>query len=165
MSNELICYGTDTHERTLKWHRRFMKLAATVAEWSKDPSTRVGTVIVDRESKRVLSLGYNGFPRGMNDSAERYADRDIKLALVVHGEANALVQAHMSVSGAVLYTTKFPCSACAKLIAQAGIDEVVVFTQDPTDASVSRWAADAEWSRMIFRESGVVLTELTPLLA
>src|SRR4030095_6132808 len=91
-----------------KWHIRFMELARHVATWSRDPSTQTGSVIVDPETKRVRSMGYNGFPRGVKDTEERYADRPTKYKMIVHCEANALMNADLSVRGCILYTTKFP---------------------------------------------------------
>ncbi len=65
------------------WNKRFLDLAEHVASWSKDPSTKVGAVVVD-EKKRVVSLGYNGFPRGVLDIDSRYNDRDTKHLFVAH---------------------------------------------------------------------------------
>ncbi len=110
-----------------KWHGRFIELAELVATWSKDPSTKVGSVVVDR-LRRVLSLGYNGFPRRIKDDA-RLEDRGKKLELVVHAEANALLNATSSLDGAVLYSVQVPCPECTKLIIQAGIRSVVAKQQ------------------------------------
>lgn len=106
------------------WNQRFMDLAHHVAGWSKDPSTKVGAVIVN-DKKQVLSLGYNGFPRGVHDCAERYNDRSTKLQFVAHAERNALDNAYIDVDGATLYSTLYPCSECAKSIIQRGIRQVV----------------------------------------
>ncbi|NBX50428.1 CMP deaminase [bacterium] len=106
------------------WDQRFMDLAKHVAGWSKDPSTKVGAVIVN-EKKQVLSMGYNGFPRGVNDDLQRYSDRPTKLKFVAHAERNALDNAYVDVDGATLYSTLYPCSECAKGIIQRGIKKVV----------------------------------------
>jgi dCMP deaminase len=119
-----------------------------VAGWSKDPSTKVGAVIVDPR-RVVRGMGYNGFPRGVCDTPERYADRPTKYKLVVHAEANAILNATGDVRGCVLYCTWHPCSACAALIAQAGIAEVRCPAPDP------RWAEDGAFARMILDEAGV----------
>ena len=79
-----------------KWDLRFLKLAHHVGQWSKDPSTKVGAVIVDAQ-RRVLGIGYNGFPRGVDDSPGRYHDRPTKLDMVVHAETNAIMNAVSSV--------------------------------------------------------------------
>ena len=105
------------------WDRRFLGLARHIAGWSKDPSTDVGAVIaLDR---RLISVGYNGFPRGIRDDS-RLLDRDTKLALTVHAELNAIHNATASVRGATLYTWPLsPCQACALQIIQSGIVRVV----------------------------------------
>lgn len=107
-----------------KWHKRFLELARHVADWSKDPRTKVGSVIVDSKN-RVVSLGYNGFPRGVLDIDERYDDRDVKLKYVCHAERNALDNSPHSVEGCTLYATYMPCNECAKSIIQRGIKTVV----------------------------------------
>jgi dCMP deaminase len=106
------------------WNKRFMDLAEHVAEWSKDPSTKVGAVIVN-EKRQVLSMGYNGFPRSVYDCKERYNDRSTKLKFVAHAERNALDNTYTDVEGATLYSTLYPCSDCAKGIIQRGIKRVV----------------------------------------
>ncbi len=131
-----------------KWHDRFADLARHVSQWSRDPSTKVGAVIVD-PLKRVVGMGFNGFARGVRDLPERYADRPTKYKLVVHAEANAILNASGSVRGGVLYCTWHPCSACASLIVQAGIAEVRCPEPDP------RWAEDGGFARLILDEAGV----------
>lgn len=132
-----------------KWIQRFADLAALVSGWSKDPSTKVGAVIVDH-SCRVLSLGYNGFPRGVSDDAVRYEQKNVKYAMIVHSEANAILNAGHSVRECVMITTKSPCSECAKLIIQSGITDV--YSPEPTPG---RWADDSMIARQMFQEAGV----------
>lgn len=134
------------------WNQRFMELAQHVAGWSKDPSTQVGAVIVN-DNKQVLGLGYNGFPRGVHDCAERYNNRETKLLFVAHAERNALDNA-ASVEGATLYSTLFPCTECAKGIIQRGIKTVV--TTAPYDEAQSK-RFNFETSKMMFDEAGVEL--------
>jgi len=110
------------------WDMRFLDLAQHVAQWSKDPSTKVGAVIAN-DQHQVLSLGYNGFPRGVEDRVSRYNDRETKLLFVAHAERNALDNAFVDVRGATLYTSLCPCNECAKSIIQKGIKRVV--TQPP----------------------------------
>lgn len=135
-----------------KWDQRFMDLATHVAQWSKDPSTKVGAVIVDA-ARRVIGLGYNGFPRGVRDDPERYAEKRVKYALVVHSEANAILNANRHVRECTLYTTKAPCSECSKLIVQSGITRVV----SPQWSMDHPWADDGEFARIILLEGGVEL--------
>lgn len=114
---------------TTNWDQRFLDLSFHVSEWSKDPSTHVGAVIVNAD-KQVLSMGYNGFPRGVADVPERYNDRDTKLMFVAHAERNALDNAFMDVRGATLYSTLCPCNECAKSIIQRGIKKVITKKYD-----------------------------------
>ena len=136
---------------TDQWNDRFMSLAYSVAEWSKDPSTKVGAVIVN-DKKQVLAIGYNGFPRGVKDLPERYADRTTKLNFVAHAERNALDNAFTSVEGATLYSTLYPCTECAKGIIQRGI-KTVVTSKDFHETHAHRFNFDI--SKTMFNEAGV----------
>lgn len=137
-----------------KWHKRFLELARHVADWSKDPRTKVGSVIVDSKH-RVVSLGYNGFPRGVLDIDERYDDRDVKLKYVCHAERNALDNSPHSVEGCTLYATYMPCNECAKSIIQRGIKTVVTvqpeLEKDPFQWTRFNW----EFTIRMFDEAGV----------
>lgn len=130
------------------WPEWFMGLARYVASASKDPSTRVGSVIVD-ENRVVRGMGYNGFPRGVEDFDERYNDRPTKYKFVVHAEVNAVLNASRDVRGCTLYCTLFPCSECAKVIIQAGITVVYTTAPDP------RWADSCSLAATMFAEAGV----------
>jgi dCMP deaminase len=115
------------------WDFRFFQLCDTVASWSKDPSRKVGSCIVDSR-KRVVSVGYNGFPAGVEDLDSRYRDRETKLLFVCHAERNALDSSAVSVEGATLYCTLFPCNECVKSIIQRGIKRVVTISpNNPRD--------------------------------
>ena len=134
-----------------KWSERFMHLAEHVAAWSKDPSTQVGCVIVDKHN-RVVSLGFNGFPRGIKDLANRYEDKETKYLFVAHAERNALDNAPLSVEGCTLYSPLLPCNECAKSIIQKGITKVVSY--EPTeDRPYLRW----DITKQMFLEAGVQL--------
>ena len=134
-----------------KWSERFMHLAEHVATWSKDPSTQVGCVIVDKHN-RVVSLGFNGFPRGIKDLANRYEDKETKYLFVAHAERNALDNAPLSVEGCTLYSPLLPCNECAKSIIQKGITKVVSY--EPTeDRPYLRW----DITKQMFLEAGVQL--------
>ena len=109
------------------WDTRFLNLAEHISKWSKDPSTKVGAVIVDT-NRRIVSTGYNGFPVGVMDSYDRLTDRDTKYEMIIHAEANAILFAHQRMNGMTLYTTPFqPCSRCASLIIQSGISRVISY--------------------------------------
>ena len=134
------------------WNRRFLSLAEHIATWSKDPSTKVGAVIVDAD-RRIISTGYNGFPRDVEDLDERLNNRDVKYEMIVHGEINAIVFANQNLQGTTLYTWPFmPCSRCAGIVIQSGIRTVVApYNDNP------RWQASFELTEQMFREAGVRL--------
>ena len=108
--------------------RRFMDMAVHVSEWSKDPSNKIGAVIVDPKTRRILSLGYNGFPSGVEDDT-RLNDRETKRRLVVHAEMNAIYNAAkngVNIEGAWMFVSGLPsCHDCAKGIKQSGIAHVI----------------------------------------
>lgn len=142
------------------WDKRYLALAEFVAtSWSKDPSTKVGAVVVNWESHQEF-IGYNGFPRGIHDSPERYAGRELKYKLVVHAEVNALLKAGPLARNATLYvwpSFAFPpiCNECAKVAIQAGIKEIVGLAPDPNAPRVKRWAESIGVSKMMFEEAGI----------
>jgi dCMP deaminase len=106
----------------LQWDQHFSDMACLVGGWSKDPSTKTGAVIVDAQ-KRVVSVGYNGFPAQVVDDA-RLDCRALKYEIIMHGEVNALMFAQRAVVGCTVYTYPFmSCSRCAAMIIQAGIRE------------------------------------------
>jgi dCMP deaminase len=115
-----------------KWDMRFLEMAQQVSSWSKDPSRQIGSVAVDPLKKNVLSTGYNGFPRGMIDTSERYNDRPTKYKLIVHSEMNLIYNATfngVSLDGSTLYVYGLPvCSECAKGIIQVGVKRIVMNT-------------------------------------
>lgn len=140
-----------------KWNRRFFEMAQLVAGWSKDPSTKVGAVIIDHQ-RRILSTGYNGFPRGVEDNKDRYLDKPKKYKLIVHAEANAVLNARLPLDGSTLYSTKHPCSDCAKLIIQSGVRHVMC----PSPANVEPWLADAQHAIEMFHEAEIYGSYLDP---
>lgn len=146
----------NSKENITKWDDRFLGLAKEISTWSKDPSTQVGAVTVGHKNE-VLSQGFNGFPRGINDSDERYNDRPTKHQFVVHAEMNAIYNATYSgtsLDGATLYVYGLPvCSECAKGIIQVGIKKVVI----EKCKEVERWNDSVKLSELMFNESGVEL--------
>ncbi len=132
---------------------RFLEMAKMVGSWSKDPSTQVGAVIVD-DDRRVISLGYNGFPKGVADN-QRLDDRKEKYKMIVHAERNALLFANTSVKDATIFTYPFmPCPICTGMIIQSGIRRVVSLQTDNP-----RWQEDFEISRKMLDEAEVGLVE------
>ena len=113
----------------LKWDEYFMGIASLSALRSKDPSTQVGACIVDQVHK-VVSIGYNGMPRGVDDekiSWDKGDGLDSKYLYVCHAEFNAILNTRdgSALNGCILYVTLFPCNECAKAIIQVGIKEIV----------------------------------------
>jgi dCMP deaminase len=112
----------------LSWDECFMQMSHLIAERSKDPSTQAGAVIVD-QNNIVIGLGYNGFPRGIEDEQlpwDREGDFDKnKYAYVVHAEENAVYNANKNTAGAKIYCTLFPCNECTKTLIQSGIKEII----------------------------------------
>ena len=136
-----------------RWHERFIKLAHEVAEWSKDPSTKVGCVLV--KNKRVISTGYNGFPKNISDSFDRLMDREQKYEMTVHAEINAITTAALhgvSTEGATAYITFNPCSRCAAVLINAGIDSVYVSTANDIP---TRWLSNFILASKLLAEAGV----------
>jgi len=146
---------------TEKWDLRFLRLAKEISTWSKDPSSKIGVVIVN-DDRRVLATGYNGFPRGVEDTSERLIDREQKYPLIIHAELNALLNAlysGVSVKDATLYVYGLPvCSDCAKSVIQSGIKRVVL---PQIENAPEKWrTAWANMSEPMFKEAGVAIQKV-----
>lgn len=138
-----------------KWDYRFLDLAQHVAQWSKDPSTKVGCVLVDAR-RIVVGLGYNGFPRGVEDREDRLSDRETKYQMVQHAETNAI--ANSSGRGNTAYVTHAPCANCTGALIQAGITKIVALE---TDAALKeRFKESFKISATMMFEAGVDFVEL-----
>jgi dCMP deaminase len=137
------------------WVKKYIDLAEHVSLWSKDPSTKIGCVAVGKHGQ-ILSQGYNGFPRGIQDSEDRLADREKKYRYVVHAEQNCIYNATLngvSLDKADLYVFGLPvCSECAKGVIQVGIKRV--FMCYPADIS-QKWRDSMLTSLDMFREAGI----------
>ncbi len=138
-----------------KWDQRYLKLAYGIAQWSKDPSSKIGAVTVGAKGQ-VLSQGFNGFPRGLKDDYDRLNDRETKYKYVVHAEMNAIYNATYngtSLDGATLYVYGLPtCSECAKGVIQVGIKRVVM---PASPGMPEKWKDSWLTSMSFFREAGV----------
>ena len=141
-----------------KWDRRFLELAEHISTWSKDPSTKVGCVGVG-EDREIRSTGFNGFPRGIEDDAERLADREQKYPLICHAEENAIMHAArtgVSLKGNTAYVTWPPCTRCTRSLIQAGVSEVVY----PTGIEIpERWEDDLGIAMGMMEEAGITIRE------
>jgi len=140
-------------ERLQKWA---VGMAQHVATLSKDPSTQVGAVIFDNK-RRFVAAGYNGFPRGVEDTASRLENREVKYRITRHAEQNAIAFATASLDGSTIVVTHPPCAQCAGAIIQAGIKHVCY--PKPSEAMLKRWGEDFDWARIMFREAGVEVHE------
>lgn len=113
-----------------EWDDYFWWIAKAASIKSKDPRCRVGAVIVSADNV-VLTTGFNGLPRGVDDEKEILENVDEKLKVICHAEQNAIINAArmgIAVQGASIYVTKFPCLACCSSIIQAGITRI--YTRD-----------------------------------
>lgn len=153
-----------------RWDNHFLGLALAHALMSKDPNTQVGSLIIgpDRE---VRSMGFNGFPRGIDDTQERLSDRELKNRLMVHAEMNAILNAArvgISMKGCTLYLVATdssggiwggpPCVRCSVEIIQSGIAEIVSY---PFKDVPSKWKDDIEFARKLLVETGINYREVT----
>ena len=154
-----------------RWDKHFLQLCLDHARMSKDPSTRVGALIVgpDREP---ISDGFNGFPRGILDTPGRLNDRAEKMKRIIHAEENAILNAVRmghATKGCTIYLAATddsglvwggpPCSQCTLKVIQAGIVHIVSFTQKVVP---SRWHDDLVLSRELIAEVGIRFRELEP---
>ena len=120
-----------------KWLRRYAKIAKEASTWSKDPSTKVGAVIIDPD-KRPVSFGFNGLPKCIEDTHENLNNREFKISNVVHAEQNAIdISDPERLKDATIVVTHFPCERCAKSIGKSGIKYVVV--SERHESYESRW--------------------------
>ena len=142
-----------------KWDIRYMELARQISTWSKDPSKKIGAVVVSKTGQ-VLAQGYNGFPRGVTDSKERYEDREVKYKYVVHAEMNAIFNASwngVSLKDATIYVYGLPvCHECAKGIIQTGITNVIMCYSE----NVPHWEQSTSYSSSMFDEANVSYYDL-----
>ena len=142
------------------WHQRFMQMAELVSKWSKDPSTKVGCVLI--KERRIISTGFNGLPKGINDDINRLMDREEKYELTIHAETNAIITAAIhgvSTNGCSAYITMHPCSRCAAALINAGIKNVYVKS---CDAVPSRWIENFILSSKLLEEARVPLVSIDP---
>jgi dCMP deaminase len=139
------------------WDKKFLSVAALVATWSKDPSTQVGCVVTDSDHNQ-LSEGFNGFPRNIVDD-NRLHDRETKLKLIVHAEANAVSAAARNghaLKGSTAYVTLPPCAQCAALLIQAGVYRVVFLS----GVKPSKWEKDWVLAQGLLSEAGIEFEEV-----
>ncbi|MFY9647571.1 MAG: dCMP deaminase family protein [Terriglobales bacterium] len=136
------------------WDERFLRLALHISEWSKDPTTKVGCVIVG-PSNEVRSIGFNGFPRGVNDDDSSRYDRPAKYMWTEHAERNAIYNAArigVALENCRMYLPWFPCGDCARAIIQAGIVELIAVEPQ---LDHPKWGDDFRAAKVLLEEGGV----------
>jgi dCMP deaminase len=143
-------------ENYISWDEYFMGIALLSGYRSKDPSTPVGACIVDRQSNRILSVGYNGLPIGCSDDEFPWVRDgnalDTKYPYVVHAELNAILNNRSaSFEGNKIYTTLFPCNECTKAIIQAGIKEIIYLSDKYAETD------SVKASKRMLEQTGVTL--------
>ena len=137
-----------------KWDLRFLELARHISDWSKDPSTKVGCVVVGPDPE-IRATGFYGFPRGIEDDDNRLQNREKKYPMICHAEENAIMHAArigISLKGNTAYVTWPPCSRCTRSLIQAGINEVVY----PSEVEIpERWEEDFSIAMEMMEEAGI----------
>ena len=143
--------------RVISWDEYFMGIAHLSAMRSKDPNTKVGACIVDKNNK-ILSVGYNGFPIGLSDDKFPWGReggfKDTKYAYVVHAELNAILNSNTNLRDSICYVTLFPCNECATAIIQSGIKKVVYESDKYAESDMTLV------SKQMLKEAGVELVQL-----
>ena len=142
------------------WDKRFIKVANMVATWSKDPGTKVGAVLVSE--RRIIATGYNGFPQGIEDLDARYNNRETKLALTVHAEVNAILNAAKNgakTENTTLYVTFPPCVSCTTAVIQAGVTRVV---RPHLSTAPERWVYSFAKGGSLMIEAGILVNSYYP---
>ena len=141
-----------------KWADRYMKLAQVISTWSKDPSTKVGAIVVGHNGE-ILSQGYNGFPRKIKDTNNRLNNRSEKYKYIIHAEMNAIFNASLngvSLQNSSIYIYGLPiCHECAKGIIQVGIKNVIIHKQIKDN-----WQESCQIAQEMLIEAGVTIIEI-----
>jgi len=146
--------GPEQPYQPTSWDRRWIELVHLVSSWSKDRSTKVGSVVVD-DRNTLVSMGWNGFPRGIDDSVEARHARPAKYEWTEHAERNAIYNAAATganIRGCTMYLAWFPCADCARAIIQSGITKVICVEPDWNHQKF-----DFKVSREMLEEAGVTL--------
>lgn len=138
-----------------KWDQRYLEMCDLIASWSKDPSSKFGAVVVDKQN-RVVSLGFNGFASGFEDTSERWNNREFKYRHVIHAEEQAILHAKQDLSECKIYVQMCPCSSCMSKIAQSGIKTVIC--REASEDYLSRWSI--EEPLQVAKECGVEVVQV-----
>lgn len=140
----------------MTWNDKFIGLCNHIATWSKDTSTKVGAVIVNKDN-RILSIGYNGFPVGVNDDVKERHQRPEKYRWTIHAEENAIASSSrlgISLKDCILYCNYKPCEHCSKLIIQSGVSKVIYQNEVVNSQKDSACESITE---TLFKEANVII--------
>lgn len=140
-----------------KWCKRFMSMAKLVSTWSKDKH-QVGAIIVDPD-KRIIGLGYNGFAKHIQDTPTRLSDKELKRALMIHAEENAILNTYENDTkdGVIFIYGYPPCLHCTNILIQAGIKKIYFYS--PEDIS-EFWKTNLEFAKTIALEADLQYIDL-----
>lgn len=148
---------------TDSWDDKFIGLTNYIASWSKDKSTKVGAVVVNKRNK-VLSIGYNGLPIGVNDDVIERNERPEKYLWYEHAERNSIysaVEEGVSLKGSRIYCNYLPCPDCSRAIIQSGIGEVIYQHEDVNSGKTSeRWQHAKKVSKQMLTEARIRVRQL-----
>jgi dCMP deaminase len=150
----------------MNWTEYFLSIAEVVRQKSKDPSSKIGAVLVG-ENHQIISTGYNGFPIDIDEVDPARWERPIKYQYVCHAELNAIALAArrgVSTDGATLYMVgmgppTYPCTECAKMLIQAGIQLIMARAFKPLPEN---WVADMNFAKGLLDEAYVGFVEIDP---
>jgi dCMP deaminase len=141
-----------------KWDIRFVRIAKEVAEWSKDPSTQVGSIAV--KNRKIIATGYNGFPKGIKDAPRDLYDREMKLKLTVHAEKNMIynaVEHGVKLEGSTVYIWGLPtCEECWKGLVQTGVSRVVM---PDIEFNGGKWKEGCKFAKEYMEDVGIEVKE------
>lgn len=161
---EVLAINLSSNYCSQKWDERFLGISRNISSWSKDPSTKVGALAVDIERK-MIAQGYNGFPKGCDDSDQFYANRESKYARVIHAETNIICNAcnsRVGLHNSTIYIYgMYPCPECVKLLAQVHVVRIV-FQLGETQ-NLDKWKGDFETSKSLMRELHIGYTHYKTL--
>ena len=150
----------DTLILSSNWDTRYLALAWHFGTWSKDPSRQIGAVAIVPKGE-IIAQGYNGFPRGIEDTDERYEVREEKYKYVVHAEMNCIYNAAsngVSLKDSTVYVHGLPaCSECAKGLIQVGVKRVMAFSKDTPEI----WIESNKLTEELFEEAGIEYETIT----
>lgn len=142
--------------------KKYYDMAVYVGEsFSKDPSTKVGALLIKPGTMQVLSMGYNGMPRGIDETIPSRWERPIKYSYIEHAERNAIYNAcrnGTSLEGSIMFVSAFPCVDCMRGIIQSGV--VMLVTSNPSEDLKLRWNASMTISKDMCVEAGIELVML-----